>query len=65
VRLALTEDAIVGAVVMGEQALSFPLQELMEGRADVAAIVPKLRIPGAPVSEIVERFWRDWKASRA
>ena len=47
VRLALGERHIVGAVVMGDQALSFPLQELVEARADVSGIVAAPRLRGA------------------
>ncbi len=62
VRLALRDGIIAGAVVMGDQALSFPLQEIVAAHADVSRIVSDLRTPTAPVAEIVERFWRGWKA---
>jgi nitrite reductase (NADH) large subunit len=65
VRLALGERTIVGAVVMGDQALSFPLQELIAARADAPGLVADLKAPGAPVAELIERFWRDWKVSSA
>ena len=65
VRLAFGERVIAGAVVMGDQALSFPLQELIGARADVSGIIADLRAPGAPIAELVERSWRDWKAHRA
>jgi NADPH-dependent 2,4-dienoyl-CoA reductase/sulfur reductase-like enzyme len=61
VRLALGENSIAGAVVMGDQALSFPLQEMIGGRVDVSAIVPRLTTPSAPVDDLIEDFWRDWK----
>ena len=65
VRLALGGGAIVGAVVMGDQALSFPLQELVGGRADVSRAVAALEAPGAPVADIVTGLWDDWRAGRA
>ena len=40
------EGIIAGAVVMGDQALSFPLQELIAARADVSAVAPSLLAPG-------------------
>jgi NAD(P)H-nitrite reductase large subunit len=64
VRLALGDDTIVGAVVMGDQALSFPLQELIGAHADVSAIMPALAAPAAAVAGIIDRFWQDWKAHR-
>ncbi len=65
VRLALADDVIVGALVMGDQNLSFALQELVAARADVGGIAAGLRTPGAPVAELVHGFWQDWRARRA
>ncbi len=61
VRLALGERNLAGAVVMGDQALSFPLQELIEARADVGSIAAGLKATGAAIAEILEGFWREWK----
>ena len=61
VRLALGAHSLDGAVVMGDQALSFPLQELIEARADVAAIASSLKAAGAAIAEVVEGFWREWR----
>jgi NADPH-dependent 2,4-dienoyl-CoA reductase/sulfur reductase-like enzyme len=60
-RLALGEHSLAGAVVMGDQALSFPLQELIEARADVGSIAASLKDAGAAIGELVEGFWREWK----
>jgi NAD(P)H-nitrite reductase large subunit len=65
VRLELGEGTILGAVVMGDQALSFPLQELVGARADVSAIAQSLREREAAVADIVTAFWRDWAAQHA
>lgn len=65
VRLALGERTIVGAVVMGNQALSFPLQELIAARVDVPDLVAELKAPDAPVADLVDGFWHEWKGSRA
>jgi NAD(P)H-nitrite reductase large subunit len=62
VRLILGEHTIDGAVVMGDQALSFPLQELIGARADVSAVLPALRAPAAPVAPLLGEFYRTWKA---
>ena len=61
VRLAVGERSLDGAVVMGDQALSFPLQELIEARADVAAMASGLKATGAAIADLVEGFWREWK----
>ena len=65
IRLALGDGIIAGAVVMGDQALSFPLQEFIEARVDVSSIVPALEAPQAPIVELISGLWGDWKAGRA
>ena len=65
VRLALGEHTIAGAVVMGDQSLSYPLQELIERRVDVTGSVAALEAPQAPIVELINGLWADWKAGRA
>jgi NAD(P)H-nitrite reductase large subunit len=65
VRLALGGRAIAGAVVMGDQALSFPLQELIEAGADTGDVHADLTAPGADVARIVRDRWQAWSAARA
>jgi NAD(P)H-nitrite reductase large subunit len=62
-RLALGERTILGAVVMGDQALSFPLQDLIGHRVDVGSIVPTLLEPDAAVAQIITDFWEGWAVS--
>ena len=62
VRLELGERTILGAVVMGDQALSVPLQDLVGARADVSAITMSLRERAAAVADIVTEFWQEWTA---
>lgn len=64
-RLALVDGTITGAVVIGDQTISFPLQDLIEARVDVSAIVPRLRAPDAPVAAIIDGAWRDRRTDRA
>jgi NAD(P)H-nitrite reductase large subunit len=65
VRLAVGERTLAGAVVMGDQSLSFPLQDLIEARADVGSITANLKAAGAAISELVEVCWREWKEQLA
>ena len=65
VRIAVGQRSLDGAVVMGDQALSFPLQELIEARADVAAIASSLKATGVAIADLVEGFWREWKEQLA
>jgi NADPH-dependent 2,4-dienoyl-CoA reductase/sulfur reductase-like enzyme len=64
VRLALGPRTIVGAVVIGDQALSFPLQELIGAAADVTGIMAALRSPAAPLADLVESFYADWRVAQ-
>jgi len=63
VRLLLADGMIIGAVVMGNQLLSFPLQDMVSQRVDISAVEDQLREPGAPLARIIEALWRDWQAS--
>jgi NADPH-dependent 2,4-dienoyl-CoA reductase/sulfur reductase-like enzyme len=56
VRLMIGEQTLLGAMVMGEQKLSQPLQEIISSKADITP-VRHLFQPGAPLGEIVMDFW--------
>ena len=62
IRLALDEHTIAGAVVIGDQTVSYPLQEFIDERVDVTAIRPALEARAAPVVEIIDRLFADWRA---
>jgi NAD(P)H-nitrite reductase large subunit len=57
IRLALGGNVIAGAVVMGDQEVSFPLHEIVGTRADVSDIKASLQEPAAPIARIVREFW--------
>ena len=61
VRVALGERTIDGAVVMGDQALSFPLQELVEARVDLSAAE---RVLTTPLADVICDARGDWEACR-
>ena len=56
VRLMIGEKTLLGAIVMGEQKLSFPLQELISSNVDITPMRHLLQ-PGAPLGQIVMDFW--------
>lgn len=60
-RLLLGERQLVGAVVMGDQKLSHPLQHLIRERVDISAIIERLQQPGAPLAEIIMEYWLDYR----
>jgi NAD(P)H-nitrite reductase large subunit len=62
VRLVIGERAIVGALVMGDQTWSRPLQKLIVGRVDVAPVRDALR--GADALTHLAGFYRRWEQTR-
>jgi NAD(P)H-nitrite reductase large subunit len=62
VRLLIGERTIVGALVMGDQTWSRPLQKLIIAKADITAIRDALRGPDALAH--LARFYRQWEQSR-
>jgi NAD(P)H-nitrite reductase large subunit len=59
-RLMIGEHNLVGAMVMGEQKLSIPLQDIIASKADITPIRHLLQ-PGAPLGQIIMDFWSDLK----
>jgi NAD(P)H-nitrite reductase large subunit len=62
VRLMVGEQTLLGAMVMGEQKLSLPLQEIISSKVDITSI-RRLLQPGAPLGQIVMDFWASTKVS--
>ncbi len=56
VRLMIGEQTLLGAMVMGEQKLSLPLQELISSKVDITPVRHLLQ-PGAPLGQIVMDYW--------
>jgi NAD(P)H-nitrite reductase large subunit len=63
IRLLLAGSRIVGAVVIGDQRLAFPLQELISARADVSPIVARLNEREPSIADLLEGYLREWKAA--
>jgi NAD(P)H-nitrite reductase large subunit len=59
VRVLVGEKALVGAVVMGDQALSRPLLQLVTDQADISPIRDELLRPSVRLGEIIARFWSE------
>jgi hypothetical protein len=60
-RLMLGKNHIVGALIMGEQALSVPLQQMVLKEADISSIRPALLQPGVHLGRVLVDFWQKWK----
>lgn len=64
VRLALVHDVIAGALVIGDQELSFPLQDLVGANVRLGAVASQLERDGAQVPDLISDAWREWQVSR-
>lgn len=62
-RLVLGADHILGALVMGDQRLSSPLQKIISRPVDIRPIRARLLEPGAPIADILADFWNELQTS--
>lgn len=65
-RVLVGEDKLAGAVVMGNQTLSQPLQRMIAEEADIRPIRDELMKPGGvSLVETLTRFWTEWSKHHA
>jgi NAD(P)H-nitrite reductase large subunit len=57
IRLLVGEKTLLGAIVMGDQKLSFPLEKIISESIDISLIRDRLLEPHAKVGDIVAAFW--------
>ena len=60
-RILVGKNTIVGAILMGDQNLSQPLQQLVAAQVDITPVRDQLLAPNAKIGEIVTQFWGRWK----
>ena len=63
-RLLLGERKIAGALLMGEQTLSLPLQELVSRQVDITPIRAQLLHADAPLGQVLMEFWLNSSVER-
>lgn len=63
-RLLVGEKRLLGAIVMGDQSLSLPLQTLIDQQADITPIRAAL-LRTRRLGETVAAFWTKWRAEHA
>jgi NAD(P)H-nitrite reductase large subunit len=56
-RLLVGEDRLLGAIIMGDQTLSRPLQHMVTEKIDITPIREQLLAPGASLSDMIANFW--------
>lgn len=65
VRLVLSEDRLVGALVVGAQTLADPLRDLIEWQTSIRPLKPALQKGGAAMTAAILDFWRTARAKPA
>jgi nitrite reductase (NADH) large subunit len=56
-RVLIGEKTLLGAIVMGDQTLSIPLEKLISNNVDISKIRDRLLAPNAKIADILARFW--------
>jgi NAD(P)H-nitrite reductase large subunit len=62
-RIMVGKHAIKGALVIGDQKLSTPLQELVQEQVNISPIRERLLAPQAPLADILVDYYTTWRAS--
>lgn len=60
IRLYLTPTTITGAVVMGDQTLSRPLQELIRDQVDIHSIYEQIMSNPNSLMDVLTQFWKEY-----
>jgi hypothetical protein len=58
-RVLVGEKTLLGAIVMGDQKLSFPLEKIIAEKMDISPIRERLLLPNAKIGEVIIEFWTD------
>lgn len=65
VRLLVGERSLIGAVVMGDQTLSLPLEKMIGGEVDISPIRSKLLAEGSAIASVISGYWEGWRKQHA
>jgi NADPH-dependent 2,4-dienoyl-CoA reductase/sulfur reductase-like enzyme len=57
VRVMVGEKKLLGAIVMGDQKLSLPLEKIISGNVDISSIRERLLEPNARIGDVIAGFW--------
>jgi NAD(P)H-nitrite reductase large subunit len=60
-RLLVGEKTLLGAIVMGDQKLSFPLEKIISRNIDISPIREQILLPDAQIGDILAAFWASIK----
>jgi len=62
-RLMIGEKKLLGAIVMGDQKLSLPLEKIISENVDISPIREHLLAPNAKVGDVIAEFWAGIKSN--
>jgi len=65
IRLYVTQNTITGAIVMGDQTLSRPLQVLIRDQVDISPMRDRLLSPQNPLIDTLTSFWEGYTKNYA
>ena len=60
-RLMVGKNRLIGAIVMGDQTLSLPLQKIIAGNLNISSIHDKLLKPNAKIADVIADYWTNLK----
>jgi nitrite reductase (NADH) large subunit len=60
-RLMVGKNRLIGAIVMGDQTLSLPLQKIIAGNLNISSIHDKLLAPDAKIADVIADYWTNLK----
>ena len=63
IRLLVGEKTLIGAVIMGDQTLSMPLQKIISGKMDISSVRDKLLTQNAKIADLVMEYWSNYVAA--
>jgi NAD(P)H-nitrite reductase large subunit len=63
-RVLVGEKTLLGAIVMGDQKLSFPLEKIISNNIDISPIRDQLLAPNARVADVIAEFWSNKKTGQ-
>jgi NAD(P)H-nitrite reductase large subunit len=64
VRVMVGKQTLLGAVVMGDQTLSVPLQKIISSKVNISSIREDLLNPNANIADVLIRFWANYKGHK-
>ena len=56
-RVLVGNKTLLGAIVMGDQKLSFPLEKIISNNLDISPIREELLAPNAKIADVIAEFW--------